>query len=261
MGRHRLFALAVVLVGSLSAGWARVAFAQPLDEATLEAREGEAKRACDAGQVPDGVRALDELFRRTGDGTYMFNIGRCYQQNGQLDQALPHFRAYLQRPDVDPAAAARAREFIAAAESRPPAPVSATGPPSANPVPDLITVAPAPRGPEAPPGRALRIGGLVSGGVGVAALLTGAYYAQRVSELERENRQALSLGDKSADWADAQNRKGDRAERRQWLFLGVGGAAVIAGGVLYYLGIREEARAVPVALPGGGLGGALSGRF
>ena len=58
----------------------RVAQAQ---ETGQDPRVGEAKTACVAGDVPKGVRLLAELYTASGDPIWIFNQGRCYQQNDQ----------------------------------------------------------------------------------------------------------------------------------------------------------------------------------
>jgi hypothetical protein len=261
------------LVSSLLAGvvatWSLPAMAAPVDDRDLDAREAEAKRACDSGRVEEGARLLGELLRRTNDGTYIFNLARCHQQNGQVDRALSEFHAYLGRPDVDPAAAARAREYIAALERPPQAPMAdaaAAPPPAAAPAShDLVAPAQAPSS----PGRALHIAALVSGGIGLVGLVTGGAYALQTHSLQQETRDALDRRDQPPEWFARQDEKGERAERLQWLFLGVGGAALAAGGALYYFGARAESanagtphamRALPLVLPGVA-GAALTGRF
>jgi hypothetical protein len=258
------------------------------DEARLQARETQAKQACDAGRLPEGVRLLTDLLSATKDGTYIFNLARCYQQNGQLDQALLHFRAYLRRPDVDPTAAARAREYIAVLERpRPAPPAPAATPPPVAAAPPVVAPPPAPAdappggeasapsaaitaaAPPSPPspGRSLRVGGLVVGGLGLAALGAGSYYGVRTMQLSKETRRAQETHEHDQDmgWFDRQNEKGKTAQRRQWIFLGTGAAATAAGGVLYYLGLRAGRAPVtsalaPVLMPGGG-GALLSGTF
>jgi hypothetical protein len=237
--------LGALLAAPLLCAGPGAAFAQPAarpapDPTKLEAQETQAKRACDSGRVQEGVRLLTELLNQTNDGTYIFNLARCHQQNGQLDQALLLFRSYLRRTDVDPAAAARAREYIAVLERpRPPPPPPAPSPamaaaPAADGRPALEASATAGAG---APGRALRIGGLVAGGAGLASLAVGIYYAWETNRLNEETRNA---GDRPPAWFIEQNRKGESAERRQWLFLGAGATAVTAGGVLYYLGVRAQ---------------------
>jgi hypothetical protein len=264
--------LGSLLAPSLLCAGSGAAFAQPAarpapDPTKLEAQETQAKRACDSGQVQEGVRLLTELLNQTNDGTYIFNLARCHQQNGQLDQALLLFRSYLRRTDVDPAAAARAREYIAVLERPGPAPPAVSPPtpaPADSVAPALEASATAGVG---SPGRALRIGGLVAGGAGLASLAVGIYYARETHRLNEETDRAAKAGDKPPSWFDDQNGKGARAERRQWLFLGAGAAAVAAGGVLYYLGIRAQreqgrqaTQLVLVPLPRGG-GALLKARF
>lgn len=70
------------------------AWAAPGDEAS---RSAEAKKLCAAGQVAPGVAILAELFASTGDQDYVYNQGRCYQQNNHPDEAIARFREYLRR--------------------------------------------------------------------------------------------------------------------------------------------------------------------
>ena len=228
-----------------------VAFAQPAakpvpDTARLEAQETQAKLACDGGRVQDGVRLLTELLNQTKDGTYIFNLARCYQQNGQLDQALVHFRAYLRRPDVDPAAAAKAREYVAVLERHPPAATPPRHPAAFGPTgkgrPTRFHQH-AGTGSHRDQPHPDHLGGPCAsvdwspGGAGLAALATGLYYARQTQKLNEETERAAPNSPQS--WYLEQNKKGERAERRQWLFLGAGAAAIASGGVLYYLGVRS----------------------
>ena len=280
--------LAVFLLGGLGLPAARARQpARPApDPAKLDARETEARRACDSGRTQEGARLLTELLNQTNDGTYIFNLARCYQQNGQLDQALLHFRSYLRRTDVDAAAAAKAREYVAVLERPQPAPPAATASPPVTPQVTEPTkdAPPAPAGaPEVStsasgqtgsPGRALRIGGLAAAGAGLVSLAAGSYYAVQTRRLSQETERAENDPTKAPGWFKDQNEKGEQAERRQWLFLGAGATALAAGGVLYYLGVRAEAGASGASgenrqqtallmvspLPGGGAA-VLNGRF
>src|SRR5688500_11492097 len=64
----------------------------PAGPATLAVR---ALQACAAGTVGEGGRLLDEYLRATKDATAIFNMARCYQLNGMVDQALARFHQYL----------------------------------------------------------------------------------------------------------------------------------------------------------------------
>jgi hypothetical protein len=261
--------LGLLLTPSLLGAGSGAAFAQPAaraapDATKLEAQETEARRACDSGQVQEGVRLLTELLNQTNDGTYIFNLARCHQQNGQLDQALLLFRSYLRRTDVDAAAAARAREYIAVLERPRPVPPAAATPTPAPGTDGRPALQASATGAAGSPGRALRIGGLVAGGAGLASLAVGVYYAR---ETHRLNTEAANAPADREDWIREQNRKGGSAERRQWLFLGAGATAAAAGGVLYYLGVRarrepsRQATQLGLLPMRGGGGALLSGRF
>src|SRR3954469_13153722 len=67
-------------------------------------RPARALTACAAGQVASGIALLAELYTETRDPTYVFNQGRCYQQNGQLVPAAERFREYLRVGKNEPPA-------------------------------------------------------------------------------------------------------------------------------------------------------------
>lgn len=61
------------------------------------ARGIEAHKACLSGRVQQGIDMLAELFVETGDATYIYNQGRCFQQNGRADEAITRFREFLRK--------------------------------------------------------------------------------------------------------------------------------------------------------------------
>jgi hypothetical protein len=65
--------------------------------ASEESRERAAKKACLAGDVAKGVAILAELYVRTEDPVFIFNQGRCFEQNGKYDEAIIRFREFLQK--------------------------------------------------------------------------------------------------------------------------------------------------------------------
>jgi hypothetical protein len=70
-----------------------------LAEETLStsAKEKEAKKACALGDYQKGAEILTDLLVETNDPTYIYNQGRCYQQNGRCEQAINRFREYLRK--------------------------------------------------------------------------------------------------------------------------------------------------------------------
>ncbi len=58
-------------------------------------REAEARVHCAAGRPDKGVEILAGLLVETGQAVYVYNQGRCYEQNDQYDKAVSRFREYL----------------------------------------------------------------------------------------------------------------------------------------------------------------------
>ena len=65
--------------------------------ANVESRERAAKRACLVGEVEKGAGILADLYVDTNDATYIYNQGRCFEQNGKNDQAVLRFKEYLRK--------------------------------------------------------------------------------------------------------------------------------------------------------------------
>jgi hypothetical protein len=71
--------------------------AHPAIAAGMSAKERQAKKACLSGDYVQGVSILAELFIDTGDTTYLYNQGRCYEQNVRYVEAAERFREYLRK--------------------------------------------------------------------------------------------------------------------------------------------------------------------
>jgi hypothetical protein len=70
---------------------------QPALAASNAALDKQAKKACLSGDYVKGVSILAELFVDTGDATYLYNQGRCYEQNVRYVEAAERFREYLRK--------------------------------------------------------------------------------------------------------------------------------------------------------------------
>ncbi len=84
------------------------------------------------------------------------------------------------------------------------------------------------------------LAGLVSGGIGVAALGAAAVFAARASSAESD------LDGYRGTWTPDQEDRyatGKSAERNMTISLVVGAAALAAGGTMYFLGRRAAKRA------------------
>jgi hypothetical protein len=236
------------------------------------AKENEAREACLDGNYTGGVAILSKLFVETKDMTYIFNQGRCFEQNQRYQDAIARFREYLRAGRNSPDAAGQAeaerhiadcQEMLAQEHASPatPPPVSASPPatpaasePAPTPGPAIVgrpTAEPAATASEA----GLRTGGVVVAAVGVAALGTGV---------------ALNLKANSATEAmystNGYTQDSDRKTYTTlaWVGYGVGAACLATGAVLYTVGLRARGGSNVALVPAVGptfAGAALAGGF
>ena len=64
---------------------------------TPEGKARAAKKACLLGEVDKGAEILADLYVDTNDATYIYNQGRCFEQNGKNAQAVLRFKEYLRK--------------------------------------------------------------------------------------------------------------------------------------------------------------------
>jgi hypothetical protein len=213
-------------------------------------REVEARKACASGQVDRGIALLAEIIAETGDPTPVYNQARCYQQNGRTAEAIQRFREYLRlSPKAPPDEVARVQGFIHDLE--------AEGARAQAPREPSVQGRAAPA--EGPPGSGLRITAFALGGAAVLAIGAGAYFSARVGAKKSDVEGLSQVTDRQA--YDRMLSDGRSAEHWQWVGYGVGAAALVGGGVCYWLSERagneraSVARVVPVVSTG--LTGAL----
>src|SRR5262245_50410016 len=60
-------------------------------------RETQALEAFAAGRYADALENYVKLYAATLHPTYLRNIGRCYQNLGELDKGISSFREYLRK--------------------------------------------------------------------------------------------------------------------------------------------------------------------
>jgi hypothetical protein len=233
-----------------------------------DARPRQALEACAAGDVQKGVALLAELYASTHDVGYVFNQGRCYQQNGQLEQARHRFAEYLRVGKSEPPEdRRRAEAFIAEIEAElarhPPAPEPAPAP--------IVIAAPASEGDDsASRRRTLKVTTIALGSFGVAAMAAGIVLGLKVQSVERSINEEFSDKYIVTDWEPLEHRlsQGSRYETWQWISYGVGIAALAGAATTATLfGLsrsdgRDQARLIVVpALASGSMGGIAQLRF
>lgn len=225
--------------------------------ASKEGKERAARKACLGGDYAKGIEILSDLFIDTQDPTFLFNQGRCFEQNSRYQEAIGRFREYLRKASgLSPKDRAEAETHIAdcqallagkdaapsdrhpetdpaAFATEPPSPSVATPPAAAPlPLPPAPAVEPAaqvnaPASEASNRGRGLRIAGIASGAVGLASIGTAVYFYT----------QARSLSDKYSKSRNPKDEQaGKNAETMQWVCYSVGVAAIGTGVLLYWLG-------------------------
>ena len=200
-----------------------------------DARELQAKEACLGGHPDKGIELLAQLYAETNDPTYIYNQGRCFEQNGRATDAVTRFREYLRKaqnlaPDEKTDLQKRIDDLEA--QTRPAVTVS-PAPGSAGPV---AVTAVAPRaeatGPNA---HAYKVAGVVAGGVGVASVVFGVVMGLRARSLSNEvTNDAVNLN--GGTFSQTKYDEGRSAERYEIIGYSVGAAALLGGGILYFWG-------------------------
>ncbi len=221
------------------------------------AREKAAKKACSVGDFQKGVDILGDLFVETNDFNYVYNQGRCLQQNSRWEQAVNRFREFLRkakdlsesdRVEVDRQVSECENSLAKAAQVAPP-PVTAAPPtvarvetpdPAPEPTTPEVATKPTPPPSDGSQGKGLRTAGIICAVVGLAAVGTGVGLALKT--------QSITSDEKTAGGAT----KSQEDERKSlitlgWVSYGVGAAAIATGAILYIVG-WPSAQSTSVAL-------------
>jgi len=227
-----------------------LSFHKPASAASKQALERAAKKACLAGDPAKGVEILAELYVDTNELTYIFNQGRCFEQNRRYEDAIGRFREYLVKgvnllPEDKAAAQTRidaCESYLPKVEPRPPV-VSDPAPVTPVAQPALVTpavgiVAQQPGQADEKAGSGLQIAGITAASVGVAALIAGVILNVKVNSM-------------ASDLAKPDNFNRDTDSQRKnyktlgWVSYGVGTACLAGGSVLYYLGWHKSQDSAP----------------
>jgi hypothetical protein len=206
----------------------------------IKDQDSSARAACLMGDYQKGTKILVDLFIQTGNPVHLFNQGRCYEQNHRWDEALDRFREYLRKAHtIDADTRSYVDQHIAECEAHI-SKAATVPPPSPPPPPEAPSVAaPVVESPPAPAaakdtGSTLRIVGIVTAAVGVAALGFGTYeyfrHESLVDDLEKK-------GDQYSDdqFSDKQNQIND-SKTMSWVGFSIGATALVAGATMYILG-------------------------
>jgi tetratricopeptide (TPR) repeat protein len=237
------------------------------DKAQAEARAHylAARAHHEHGEYQRAAAEYLQAFALFPDPELLFNVGQVYRLGGDRELAAAYYRRYLEL-EPDGRAAPEARRHLDALGATLPAGSAESkwgAPPEHAPAPAAAVAATAQRdaSPDDRRGRWLRWGGMAAGGTGLLFLGIGLYYGIEARSISAE----LSQVDRwTADRLDRFD-DGERAEARAIGFSIAGGALLVGGGVLYWLGRRSQReRAVEVGAalgPAGEIAIAAGGRF
>jgi tetratricopeptide (TPR) repeat protein len=229
-----------VLAGASTAAWA----GRPSGKkaaATARAHYKKGMKAYDLGRFDEAVSEFEAAYDIDDNTAYLFNIAQAYRRGNNDSKALEFYKTYL-RKAPDAADRANVESILANIEKKltptapPPAASTAPAPvpvarPSAGPAPafsgQVVSQAPPPAAEH--PGRGLRIAGITTAAVGLAACGAGVAFAFR----------AKSKDDDAANspvYNPQLKKDADSARTYTYVFFGVGGAAVATGVVLAIFG-------------------------
>jgi tetratricopeptide (TPR) repeat protein len=209
---------------------AAVAYAQVPADAERLYTEGQ--QAYDAKNYDAALAAWERSYELSKLPALVFNIAQAHRLRGNCAKAVASYRKFI---ELEPESSERAdaEGFIKDLE---PCPVVTPPPPPPKKLPPerpVIT--------ETNPGRGKRIAGIVVGVGGVALIATGVVFGTKASSLADEVK--AECADNDCNWETIRDKDADgrSAERTQFIFYGVGAAAMATAGVLYWLGSRETA--------------------
>jgi hypothetical protein len=248
----------------------------PAFSASKQAQERAARKACLGGDYNKGVNILADLFVSTKDPTYIFNQGRCFEQNHRYEDAISRFEEYLRVPDanLDAADRASAEKHIADCKDRLPEQPAKFAPQAFVPPPPVATPEPKPTPepttpvvvePERQPapvssGAGLRIGGILTASVGIAAVAAGVVFNLK------SNAMISDMETKVGAYSNNNDSLSKTYRTLGWVGYGVGAACIVTGAILYGVGYRPSESsstnvAILPALGPGQAGALLTGGF
>jgi tetratricopeptide (TPR) repeat protein len=221
------------------------------------------------------ITSWKESYLLTKAPLLLFNIGQAYRLSGDCSKANTFYDTY-QREQPDPRNREELEQAVALCKSAPAKPdksVVTPDKPIVTPdkpivapdrpvvIPDKsgVSAVPAVPPPASDPGHGKRVAGMVVGVVGLAVTGGGVYFGLAARS------QSSKLDGFKGEWGTEQTAiqsKGKRDAKLAWGLGGAGVAAIVAGGILYYLGgPSSETEGIAIAPTDGGAQLAWGTRF
>jgi tetratricopeptide (TPR) repeat protein len=222
-----------------------LAYAQKEDDRTKQAMEKfeEGKTLYRLNDFDGAIKVWTEAYKLKNAPNFLYNIAQAYREKKEFEKAIAFYRSYLKdMPDAPNRDVVEKRitemqvQLDAQkklAEQPPSGPVGPTEQPPASP----------PSQQEEQPrssGKGLKTAGIVTGVAGVALVVTGVIFGVSSQSDKNDVQDAINRGDPWTQALADQESSGKTKAMLANVTLGVGIAAVIGGGVLYYLGVRAD---------------------
>ena len=206
------------------------------------------KTSFDKGDYARAVAKWNESYALSKEPEMLFMIGQALENDGRCAEALATYRRFIAMALVSknrPLADKFIRELPCKVKAAPRRGATVETPvehprSDRNPVDDNNGTHPA----------GLKIAGLAVADAGVVSVVTGLYFGYRASSLGEEVSNACPGAD--CDWGvlASKEAEGRSAEKKQYVFAGIGAAAIIGGGVMCWWASREQ-RSAPIAIAPG----------
>jgi hypothetical protein len=213
-----------------------------------ESQEKAARKACLTGDVSTGISILADMFIEYRDPVFVYNQGRCLEQNGRTKDAIVRFEEYLRLGDtmeLPEGAREIAKKRINDCKARlvevsPPQAVAPQPPPQPAPQPPVQNGDnPKPQAEPSSSGKGLLIMGIVAGSVGIGAVVAG-YLSGRKS-----NDMVAEMQTNRDDYTSSKQSSQQTYKTLAWVGYGVGAACIVSGVVMITLGTRRRASPTP----------------
>jgi hypothetical protein len=217
-----------------------------------ESQEKAARKACLTGDYAAGISILADMFVEYREPVFVFNQGRCLEQNARYKDAMVRFDEYLRMGDtmkLPEGAREIAQKHIEDCKAKLAEEKQATAPqPIAQPVPQPIpqaapppeVTAPTVEKPSAKPepssgGNGLLVGGIVTGSLGVGAVVAGYFLGKKSNDMISE------MQTNPDKYTSAKHSSQQTYKTLAWVSYGVGAACIAGGAVMIAIGASRRA--------------------
>lgn len=226
-------------------------------ESEAERLYNQGQQAYEALRYDDALTAWEQSYAISKLPALLFNIAQAQRQRaraGDCTKATANYRRFIAlMPKSSERATAEGfiAELAPCVEQEAKPAVAPAVPVTAQPIGPVVT--------REGGGGGKKLAGYAIGGAGVLLVATGVYFGAKARRLGSEVEDECADG---CDWNLVKDKDADgkRAETTQYVLYGVGAAAVIAGGVLWWMGSKESAQ-VTVAPTSGGAAVSWSGAW